>query len=43
VNKLLHGNLAPLEALLEPWASDGTLTEVIATYALIARRPDGSA
>ncbi len=34
---------AEIEALLEPWASDGTLTEVIATYALIARRPDGSA
>jgi hypothetical protein len=34
---------AEIEALLEPWANDGTLTEVIATYALIARRPDGSA
>ncbi|HME21082.1 MAG TPA: class I SAM-dependent methyltransferase [Acetobacteraceae bacterium] len=30
---------AEIEALLSPMATDGMLTEVIATYALIARRP----
>ena len=32
---------AEIEALLRPLATDGLLTEVVATYALIARRPGG--
>lgn len=34
---------AEIEALLQPMATDGTLTEVIATSALIARRPGAQA
>ena len=33
--------VAEIEALLRPMAIDGALTEVIATYALIARRSEG--
>jgi hypothetical protein len=33
------GFAAEIEALLRPLSTDGLLTEVIATYALIARRP----
>jgi hypothetical protein len=32
---------AEIEALLRPMATEGMLTEVIATYALIARRAEG--
>jgi ubiquinone/menaquinone biosynthesis C-methylase UbiE len=32
---------AEIQALLRPLATDGLLTEVVATYALIARRPAG--
>ena len=32
---------AEIEALLRPLATDGMLTEVIATHALIARRAEG--
>ena len=34
---------AEIEALLRPMATDGMLAEVVATYALIARRSEGEA